>query len=377
MTRLFFHDDHIIHRQHRALNSLHTWLLAGGSLLLLAVTAWAIAGLMGLAYALIFGAITLAAARRISPAMVLRMYKAQPVTPQNFPAGYRLIRELAARAELPATPKLYVVPSKMMNAFAVGRREDSAIAVTDALLRNLSLRELAGVLAHETTHVVNEDIKVMSLADMVSRMTSALSSIGMVAILFNISGFFGQIPWLGIVAMIASPTTGGLLQLALSRTREFDADYGAALLTGDPDGLSSALVKLERAQGRRWEGMVLPGGRIPDPSMLRSHPPTEERIARLEALKGALRHQPPLAEIGGDTRYHPQRGASPVPQIRLGRRDRKRFDHWAALAGDIPARDPMMDDAASREPASSESLNPWEKHGKGPRIRIRHGGVWW
>lgn len=373
----FLHGDHYILRQHRALNTLHTWLLTAGSLALLGVTAWTIAGLTGIVYAVAFGGLTLAAARRISPTMVLRMYKAEPVTPHNFPAGYRLINKLAERAELPVAPKLHVIPSKMMNAFAVGRREDSAIAVTDGLLRSLTLRELAGVLAHETTHIANKDIKVMSLADMVSRMTSTLSTVGMLAILFNLSGFFGHIPWLGVLAMIAAPTVGGLLQMALSRTREFDADYGAALLTGDPDGLSSALIKLERAQGRRWESMMLPGSRIPDPSLLRTHPPTEERIARLTQLKSALRPQPPVTEALPEGGFHRPRGHSTVPQIRLGRRDRDRFDHWVALASGMPEQKPLTDDADCADPACKDSLNPWEKHGKRPRIRIRRGGVWW
>ncbi|GAB4357933.1 MAG: zinc metalloprotease HtpX [Oricola sp.] len=373
----FLHEDHVILRQHRALNALHTWLLATGSLALLGVTAWTIAGVTGILYAVVIGGATLAAARRVSPAMVLRMYKAEPVTAHNFPEGYRLIHELADRADLPAAPRLHVIPSRMLNAFAVGRREDSAIAVTDGLLRSLTLRELAGVLAHETTHIANEDIKVMSLADMVSRMTSTLSTVGMLAILFNLSGFFGHVPWLGVLAMIAAPTVGGLLQMALSRTREFDADYGAALLTGDPDGLSSALVKLERAQGRLWESMMLPGSRIPDPSLLRTHPPTEERIARLNELKAALRPQPagPDFPPHGTVRY--PRGAPPVPQIRLGRRDRDMLNHWAALAGSLPERKPLTGEAGCSGPACKDSLNPWERHGDRPRIRIRRGGVWW
>ncbi|MEN0001979.1 MAG: zinc metalloprotease HtpX, partial [Pseudomonadota bacterium] len=217
MTNAFFREDHIIHRRHRALNSTHTALLISGSLALLAITAWAIAGATGIFYALVFGAISMMAARRVSPAMVLRMYKAKPVNAANWPLGHQMINELARRAELPAVPKLYVVPSKMMNAFAVGRLDDSAVAVTDALIRQLTARELAGVMAHEVTHIKNEDIKVMSIADMVSRFTSTLSMMGFIAILFNISGFFGTVPWLGVLAMIIAPTIGSLLQLALSR----------------------------------------------------------------------------------------------------------------------------------------------------------------
>ena len=368
MTFGHFNDDDIVFRQHRTINTLHTCLLTTGSLALLGVTAWSIAGWTGLIYALMIGGVMLALARRVSPAMVLRMYRAQAVNEHNFPAGYRLVRALSQRAGLAKAPRLHVIPSRMMNAFAVGRRDDSAIAVTDALVRNLTLRELAGVLAHELTHIRNEDIRVMSLADMVSRMTSTLSTVGMVALIFNLTGFFGQVPWLGVLAMIAAPTVGGLLQMALSRTREFDADYGAALLTGDPDGLSSALVKLERAQGRRWEGMVMPGSRIPDPSLLRTHPRTEDRIRRLNSLKQA---------IDGRAPDHPPHRPS-VPQIPLGRRgERERFRRWMALAGEHGHAEPVVTDAEREKRATNRPLNPWEEHGDRPRIRIRRGGVWW
>jgi heat shock protein HtpX len=95
-----------------------------------------------------------------------------------------------------------------------------------------------------------------------------------------------------VLILILSPTIGGLLQMALSRTREFDADLGAAMLTGDPDGLASALIKLETAQRRHWEAMMLPGGRIPDPSLLRTHPPTDQRVARLMSLKARRETSP-------------------------------------------------------------------------------------
>ncbi|MFT7758878.1 UNVERIFIED_CONTAM: zinc metalloprotease HtpX, partial [Salmonella enterica subsp. enterica serovar Enteritidis] len=168
---------------------------------------------------------------------------------------------------------------------------NSVVAATDQLIRVLPARELTGVLAHELSHIRNEDLKVMALADTVSRFTSLMSTIGMVSLLFNItflaSGAHAQVPWLGVLVLLVAPTIGGLLQMALSRTREFDADLGASLLTGDPDGLAQALPKLEKAQGRLWEHLLLPGGRIPDPSILRTHPLTETRVARLKALKDA------------------------------------------------------------------------------------------
>lgn len=363
--------------RHRLLNTVQTWLLAAGSLGLLALTAFVFGGVSGVVLALVFGGLTLAAVQRISPQLVLRMYRAEPVSSSDFPTGAGIVEELAARAGLPAVPKLHVVPSRMMNAFAVGRRDDSAIAITDALARRLSARELAGVLAHEISHIAHEDLRVMAFADMVSRYTSFMSTVGIFSLFLNLIGFaggYGQpVPWLGVLVLILAPTVGGLLQLGLSRTREFDADLGAVMLTGDPDGLASALARLERAQGRLWEGMMLPGGRLPDPSILRSHPATEERIERLMRLKAApngpmaegLRDGPPQRRI--------VRRVSPFPRIRGGLDGRAEEElrrvarHIAGAGGTWAATGPS-------DPAGRNHLRPPDGR---PRIRIRHGCVWW
>lgn len=229
---------------------------------------------MGLLYALIFGGAALWMGRRVSPRMALSMYKARPASEAEFPAGVGIVRELARRAGLPAVPKLYVVPSRMMNAFAVGRREEAAVAVTDALARRLTAREFTGVLAHEISHIAHEDLKVMALGDIVARFTSLMSTASCPCLNLGSFASGGGQP---VLVLAAAPTVGGLLQMALSRTREFDADLGAAMLTGDPDGLASAPNKLERAQGRFWEGLMLPGSRNSDPSALRSiRPPRAE-----------------------------------------------------------------------------------------------------
>jgi heat shock protein HtpX len=366
-------------RRHRLLNTLHTWLLASGSLALLAVTAFVFGGPAGVLVALIFGGLTLAAVQRVSPHLVLRMYKAQPVSRLQFPIGVDIVEKLAVRAGLPAVPKLHVIPSQMMNAFAVGRRVDSAIAITDALARRLSARELAGVLAHEISHIAHEDLRVMAFADMVSRYTSFMSTVGIFSLFLNLlgaAGGYGQpVPWLGVLVLIVAPTIGGILQLALSRTREFDADLGAAMLTGDPDGLASALLKLERVQGRLWEGMMLPGGRIPNPSVLRTHPPTAERIARLNRLKIAPEGAPeqgPLLWPDAISRPAVRRG-SPVPGIR-GRLDRCADAELHRIARHIADSCGAPQDADSSETAGIGHLKAPDGR---PRIRIRHGGVWW
>lgn len=363
-------------RRHRWRNAIHTWLLATGSLILLAVTAYVFAGSAGVVMAIVFGTITIIAARRVSSKLVLRMYRAQPLSRAQFPLGVDIVEQLARRAKLPAVPRLHVVPSQMLNAFAVGRPEDSAIAITDALARRLTPRELAGVLAHEISHIAHEDLRVMAFADMVARYTSFMSTVGILMLLFNLIGFAGAhampVPWLGVAVLLVAPTIGGLLQLALSRTREFDADLGAVLLTADPDGLASALRKLERAQGRLWESIMLPGSRTPDPSVLRSHPQTEQRIARLMQLKERREEPVGDAPAGRGAR---QRRPSLVPQIRdrHARRMQEELEHLARFiandgANGTPTRFPPGD------PADAILLPDCEGR---PRIRIRHGGVWW
>lgn len=274
-------------RRHNLRNTLHTTLLIGGTGLLMGVMAYAVMGPLGLIGATLFGAIGLATLSRVSPKIVLNLYKARPFGDGEMPELQQLMRELAKRADLTVVPQLHYVPTKMLNAFAVGSREDSAIAVTDGLLRTMNMRQIAGILAHETAHIVNGDLKVMGLADVLNRITSLMSTIGLIGVPL-VFGTGVNIPYLGLFLMIFAPTIGGLLQLGLSRAREYDADLDGVTLTGDPEGLASALSLLEQKQRGIWEGMFLPGASIPQPSLLRTHPKTEDRIARLQAL----RHQP-------------------------------------------------------------------------------------
>ncbi len=271
-------------RRHDLRNLVHTAILVTGSGLLAAAIAWTVYGPDGLIWAAIAGAVGLWSLGRISPKMVLGLYKARPLAPDELPELQGLVADLARRAELPAVPRLYFVASKMLNAFAVGGRADAAIAITDGLLRNMNLRQLAGILGHEVSHIRNGDLRVMGLADVLNRITGFMSTMGLLGIPLML-GSGWRIPLPGIVLLIFAPTLGGLLQLALSRAREYDADLDGATLTGDPEGLAQALASLERKQGVAWEGLILPGSRLPEPSLLRSHPKTEDRIHRLLALR--------------------------------------------------------------------------------------------
>lgn len=265
---------------------MQSGILIGGMALLLGAMGWLIANWPGAIVAL--GAVVFfLATPRLSPQAILRMYRARPLSTYEAPELLRLIQLLAQAAGLPTVPRLYYVPSIILNAFTVGRADNAAIGVTDGLLRRLNMRQLAGVLAHEIGHLRNNDTRVMGLADVVSRLTSALSTIGQVLLLLSLPlVLFGgyQPPWLLLLLLIFAPTLSALLQLALSRTREFDADLEAIALTGDPLGLASALEQLERSQRSLLQRLFIPTRQQEEPSLLRTHPATAERIQRLLEL---------------------------------------------------------------------------------------------
>jgi len=278
-------------RVHRARNTLHSLLLVGGLGLLTGFSAWLLWGGMGIAATLVAIGVIYAFAPRVPPALIMRMYRARQVDPRGGGQLIQIIDILADRAELPAMPRLYIIPSMTLNAFATGTPQNAAIGITQGLLRRLDLNEVAGVLAHEISHIRNNDLAVMSLADVMTRFTQVLAYLALFLAIINIPAFLlgdAEISFWGLLLLYLAPTAGSLIQLALSRTREHDADLEGASLTGDPASLASALEKLERYQGHFWEDMMLPvpGRRIPQPSLLRSHPLTSERVARLRALAG-------------------------------------------------------------------------------------------
>jgi len=274
---------------HERRNVVHSVLLLGAmGVVLMAVGAtlfgpggaWAVAA---------GGVVALLFAPRISPYVVMRLYQARPLHPHELAELHDLTAELAGRAGLSRSPSLWYVPSGVPNAFSVGNREHAALAVTDGLLRRLSSRELVGVMAHEVAHIRHNDVWVMSLADLISRLTSLLSHFGQLILLLSLPAIALGYAWLSPLAvgmLLLGPMAITLLQLALSRTREFGADVGAVQLTGDPLGLASALEKIAR-QERGWlETILMPGRRNPEASVFRTHPATEKRIQRLLELAG-------------------------------------------------------------------------------------------
>jgi heat shock protein HtpX len=236
-----------------------------------------------------------------SDKMVLRMYNAQEVDETSAPHFYRMIRELAGRAGLPM-PRVYLIDEAQPNAFATGRNpENAAVAATTGILRLLSERELRGVMAHELAHVKHRDTLISTIS---ATIAGAISSIAQFGLLFGGGSHNGERnvhPAVALLIMIVAPLAAMLIQMAISRSREFEADRGGAEISGDPQALASALDKIHRyAHQLPMEAaehhpetaqmMIinpLSGGGVSN--LFSTHPSTEERIARLMAMTGLYR----------------------------------------------------------------------------------------
>lgn len=294
--------DQSLLKQHRLSNSLQSLFMLVGLAFILGFVGWTFGGAGLMVGMFLAGSLGLWFAPKVSTKAVLKMYKAQRLDARTAPALLAIMNELSLRARLEFVPQLHYVPSQLMNAFAVGTGRDASVAITDGLLRKLNRAELAGVLAHEVAHIQNNDVRVMGMADMLSRLTHTFSLVGQFLLLFNLPMILiGQatVSWFAIAVLIFAPQISALLQLGLSRTREFDADRSAAELTGDPRSLARALKKLD-LQGKGWfERVFMPNRHTQEPSLLRTHPPTIDRVNRLLGLDGVITARDRLEERTG------------------------------------------------------------------------------
>ncbi len=278
-------------------NWVKTALLMAAITALFGVLGAAIGGRSGMFLALAFALVSNFFAYWFSDKMVLRMYNAQEVDDSSAPQFYGMVRELAERAGLPM-PKVYLIDEEAPNAFATGRNpEHAAVAATTGILRVLSSRELRGVMAHELAHVKHRDILISTIS---ATMAGAISALANFAMFFGGRNDEGRPsnPVAGILVALLAPLAGALIQMAISRAREFEADRGGAEISGDPQALASALDKIHRyAQGIPLETterhpetaqmMImnpLSGGGLR--GLFSTHPATEERVRRLLAMAG-------------------------------------------------------------------------------------------
>lgn len=280
-------------------NWLKTTILMAAIVALFGVVGAALGGAGGMLIALVFAAAMNVYAYWFSDKAVLKMYGAEEVTADNiqFRNYYQMVKSLAENAQLPM-PKVYVINETQPNAFATGRNpENAAVAATVGIMQILSERELRGVMAHELAHVKNRDTLISTISATVA---GAIASIAQFGMLFggdrDEGGERNVNPILGILVMLLAPLAASLIQMAISRSREFEADRGGAEISRDPKALASALEKIhnyahripnETAEAHPETGQMMIinplSGRSFD-SLFSTHPRTEERIEKLMQL---------------------------------------------------------------------------------------------
>ena len=278
------------------MNTMKTFLLMGVLTVMLVFIGRLLGGEGGMIMAFVLAAVMNFGTYWFSDKLVLRMYNAQQVTQADAPELYNLVQELSGRANLPM-PKVYVIPGDQPNAFATGRNpQNAAVAVTQGIMRTLSRDELRGVIGHELAHVKHRDILVGTVAATMAGAISMIANMAQWAMIFGggrSSDDEGGNPIAGLAMMIIAPIAAMMVQMAISRSREFLADEGGAQIAGNPLSLSSALRKLDAkaheipmhaspATAHMFIVSPLTGGGLM--KLFSTHPPMEERIARLEAM---------------------------------------------------------------------------------------------
>ncbi len=279
------------------MNTVKTLGLMVFMTLLLVFVGGAIGGRGGMIMAFAMAAVMNVGMYWFSDKIVLRMYKAQPVTEAEAPELYAIVHTLVQKAGMPM-PKVYIIPDETPNAFATGRNpEHAVVAVTQGITRILLREELAGVISHELAHIKHRD---MLTGTIVATMAGAISMLAQMAQWSMIFGGGrrdddeGGSPIVALVMMIVAPIAAMLVQMAISRTREFEADKGGAQIAGSPSGLASALLKLEKgsqlipmtdakpATAHMFIVNPLTGGGMM--KLFSTHPPIAERVARLNEM---------------------------------------------------------------------------------------------
>ena len=280
------------------MNTIKTVGLMTFLMVLFVAIGGALGGRGGMVMAIVFATITNFGMYWFSDKIVLRMYKAQPVTEAQAPELYAIVHILVQKAGMPM-PTVYIIPDETANAFATGRNpEHAVVAVTQGIMRILSREELSGVIAHELAHIKHRD---MLTGTMVATIAGAISMLAQMAQWSMIFGGGrrdddeGGSPIVAIVMMIVAPIAAMLVQMAISRTREFEADKGGAQIAGSPSGLANALLKLEKgaqiipmtdakpATAHMFIVNPLTGGGLM--KLFSTHPPIEERVARLKEME--------------------------------------------------------------------------------------------
>ena len=277
------------------MNTAKTFLLMVVMSALLLLVGALLGGIVGIIFAMILAVVMNFSAYWFSDRIALKMTKAAPITENDDPELYSIVREQASLAGLPM-PKVFLIESDSPNAFATGRNPAHAtVAVTTGIRRLLTRQELGGVLAHEMAHVGNRDTLIMAMVATVAGAISMLAMFAQFSAMFGGMGGRGRDNFIGLlIVAIVMPIAAGMVRAAISRTREYQADATGARTSGNPLALASALQKLELASKDRplkvAEGashlfIVNPLRAVSMAKMFSTHPPMAERIRRLQEIK--------------------------------------------------------------------------------------------
>lgn len=282
------------------MEQIKTFLLLGSLTILFVFIGGYLGGEGGMFIALLMAGGMNFYAYYFSDTMILKHYNAQEVDPREAPMLYRVVERLVERAELPM-PKVYIIHDHIPNAFATGRNPaHAAVAITTGLLELLNEDEIEGVMAHELSHVGHRDILVATVAATIAGAVAFIANMLQFGAMFGNRDNRGGNPILMILMAILLPIAATVIQMSISRSREFMADAGAAHLTGHPEWLQNALIKLSNYNARGEVHGATPenahmfivspfdGKKISFSNLFRTHPTTEERLERLERLKGEL-----------------------------------------------------------------------------------------
>lgn len=291
------------------MEQVKTFLLLGSLSVLLVFIGGYLGGQSGMVIALLLAGGMNFYAYYFSDTMILKHYNAQEVDPRESPMLYRVVERLVERADLPM-PKIYIIHDHIPNAFATGRNpEHAAVAITTGLLELLNEDEVEGVMAHELSHVRHRDILVATVAATIAGAVAFIANMLQFGAMFGNRDNRGGNPILMIAMAILLPLAATVIQMTISRSREFMADEGAARLTGHPEWLQSALVKLSNYNARGEVHGATPenahmfiispfdGKKVSFANLFRTHPTTEQRVERLEALKNELEIYPSRSKL--------------------------------------------------------------------------------
>lgn len=282
------------------MEQIKTFLLLGSLSVLLVFIGGYLGGQGGMVLALLFAGGMNFYAYYFSDTMILKHYNAQEVDPREAPMLYRVVERLVERGSLPM-PKVYIIHDHIPNAFATGRNpEHAAVAITTGLLELLNEDEIEGVMAHELSHVGHRDILIATIAATIAGAVAFIANMLQFGAMFGNRNNRNTNPILMIAMAILLPLAASIIQMTISRSREFMADEGSARLTGHPEWLQDALIKLSNYNGRGEVHGATPenahmfiispfeGKKVSFSNLFRTHPTTEQRLERLEQLKAEL-----------------------------------------------------------------------------------------